>query len=55
MIADFLVELEKRIEVLEKEIAELKVQVSVRPEVDGKEIIKAINEVHRANPTLLKL
>jgi hypothetical protein len=33
MIADYLVELEKRIEALEKEIAELKVRVSERPEV----------------------
>jgi hypothetical protein len=47
MIADYLVELEKRIEALEKEIAELKVRASERPEVDVN-VLAAELEVYRS-------
>jgi len=42
MIADYLVELEKRVEALEKEVAELKVQVSTRPTIAVEELSKEI-------------
>ena len=47
--------LEQRVSALEKEIAELKVQVSVRQGLGGKEIVKKINEFQITSPTLLNL
>jgi len=46
--------LEQRVSALEKEIAELKVQVSERREVDIKEIIMKIN-LCKSTSDLLKL
>ncbi|EGW40687.1 hypothetical protein [Desulfosporosinus sp. OT] len=45
MIADYLVDLEKRVEAMEKEIAELKVQVSERQKISVEEVVGQISKL----------